>query len=86
MECDELIKNIEDLHIDKDSKCNSSKKILDIYYCIDLDKNLQDINNIAKCLETYIIVSFKESIQRLFNPIGVLLNVAVINLFLSPEV
>ena len=27
MECDELIKNIEDLHIDKDSKCNSSKKI-----------------------------------------------------------
>jgi hypothetical protein len=66
MECDELIKNIEDLHIDKDSKCNSSKKILDIYYCIDLDKNLQDINNIAKCLETYIIVTFKEYKLNIF--------------------
>ena len=72
MECDELIKNIEDLHIDKDSKCNSYKKILDIYYCIDLDKNLQDINNIAKCLETYIIVTFKEYELNIFKSLDYL--------------
>lgn len=53
MECDKLSKDLEKIDIS-----NSLKK-LDVYYCIDLDKSEQDIDNISKCLETYIIVTLK---------------------------
>lgn len=56
MECDNLSKNLEKIDIRKDN----SLKNLEIYYCIDLDKSDQDINNISKCLETYILVILKE--------------------------
>jgi hypothetical protein len=60
MDYNKLSKDLEDLNID-----NSCKKILDIYYCIDLDK-FQDIDNIIKCLETYINVIYKEYKLNIF--------------------
>jgi hypothetical protein len=54
MQCDELSKNLEKINIS-----NSLKK-LDVYYCIDLDQGESDLDNISKCLETYIIVTLKD--------------------------
>lgn len=56
MECDNLSKNLEKIDIRKED----SLKNLEVYYCIDLDKSEQDIHNISKCLETYILVIFKK--------------------------
>lgn len=61
MEFNKLSKDLKELKI-----IDKSLKILDVYYCIDLDKSLQDINLIEKCLETYIIVHFKEYKLNIF--------------------
>lgn len=61
MDYNKLSKDLEDLNID-----NSCKKVLDIYYCIDLDKSDQDIDNIIKCLKTYINVIYKEYRLNIF--------------------
>jgi hypothetical protein len=61
MEHDKLSINLEKLKMEE-----SSKKVLDIYYCIDLDKSIQDIDNIARCLETYINVIYKEYKLNIF--------------------
>ena len=58
MECDKLSKDLQKINIG-----NSLKK-LDVYYCIDLSD--QDIDNISKCLETYIVVFFKDYKLNIF--------------------
>ena len=61
MEFNKLSKDLKELKI-----IGKSLKLLDVYYCIDLDKSVQDINLIEKCLETYIIVHFKEYKLNIF--------------------
>jgi hypothetical protein len=69
MEFNKLSKDLKELNIKDDTKENvtdKSLKLLDVYFCIDLDKTIQDIDLIKKCLETYIIVHFKEYKLNIF--------------------
>lgn len=69
MEFNKLSKELKELNIKEDTKENvtdKSLKLLDVYFCIDLDKTIQDIDLIKKCLKTYIIVYFKEYKLNIF--------------------